>query len=111
MIVGKNKDGNVKYMGGNPEGKQIDLRIQIKNLEAALLLFTFQESTCVSICRDRLIVDGDLHTACALVRILNIVEIYLLPKIIAKLAVKRYRSPHFKHINRIQIYLRAILGY
>lgn len=111
MIVGKDKDGNIKYMGGTPEGKNIDLRISIKHLEAALLLFTFQEGTCLSIARDRLIVAGDLRAACAFVRILNIVEAYLLPKFLARLAVKRYQSPHSKHINRIWIYFRAILGY
>ena len=111
MIVGKDKNGKVQYMGGKPEGKDIDLSMQIKNLEAALLLFTFQESTCLAISRDRVVVAGDLRAACAFVRILNIVETYLLPKIIAKLAVKRYQSPHFKYINRIRIYLRTILGY
>ncbi len=111
MIVGNDKDGNVSYIGRNPEGKHIDLSVQIKNLEVAFLLFTFQESTCLSICRDRMIVAGDLGTACAFVRILNIVEAYLLPKFIAKLVVKRYQSPHSKHINRLRIYLRTILGY
>ena len=100
----------MKYLGRNPVGKQIDLRIQIKHLEAAFLLFTFQESTCIAQCRDRMIVTGDLRTACAFVRILNIVETYLLPKFIAKLAVKRYQAPEFKYINRVRIYLRSIVG-
>jgi hypothetical protein len=111
MIVGKDKDGNVKYMGRNPEKKNINLGIHIKHLEAALLLFTFQESTCLSISRDRLIVAGDLREACAFVQILNIVEAYLLPKFLARLAVKRYQSPYSKHSNRFRIYLRTILGY
>ena len=110
MIVRKDKNGKVKYLGGNPVGKQIDLSIQIKHLEAAFLLFTFQESTCMAQCRDRMIVAGDLRTACAFVRILNIVEVYLLPKFIAKLAVKRYQAPESKYINRFRIYLWAIVG-
>jgi hypothetical protein len=111
MIVGKDKNDKVQYMGGKPEGKDIDLSMQIKNLEAALLLFTFQESTCLAISRDRIVVAGDLRAACAFVRILNIVETYLLPKFLARLVVKRYQSPPSKHINRFRIYFRTILGY
>jgi hypothetical protein len=111
MIVGKDHNGKVQYLGSKPEGKQIDLSIQIKHLEAAFLLFTFQESTCIAQTRNRMIVGGDLRTACAFVRILNIVETYLLPKIIAQLAVKRYQSLPSKQIRRVRIYLRTILGY
>lgn len=111
MIVGKNQNGKVKYLGGSLQKHQpIDLSIQIKHLEAAFLLFTFQESTCIAQARDRMIVAGDVQAACTFVRILNIVEIYLLPKFLAKFAVKRYQSPHGKQINRIWIYLRTILG-
>jgi len=112
MLVGKDISGCVKYMGQNPKGKKIHVDMTIKNLEAAILLFTFQESTAMSSCHDRLSVDGDIPSACAVVRVLDLVEIYLLPKIIAKLAVKRYQNWSWdrKILNRAQIYLRAILG-
>jgi len=58
MIVGKNEKGRVKYMGWNPAKKRVDLHMRIKNIEAAFLLFTFQESTAVANARDRLIIDG-----------------------------------------------------
>ena len=72
MIVGKSKRGIVHYMGWDPAGKNITLNMKIKNIEAAILLFTFQESTAVATCRDRLIVDGEVsprvrrgpHTGC-----------------------------------------------
>jgi hypothetical protein len=113
MIVGKNRRGKVKYLGWNPKGRLIDLQMKIKSLEAAILMFTFQESTAVANARVRMIVDGEVPPACAIVRVLDIVEVYLLAKIIAKLAVKRYPVWSFgrKWIGRTRIYVRAVLGY
>ncbi|MCX5853379.1 MAG: hypothetical protein NTZ24_02125 [Deltaproteobacteria bacterium] len=113
MIVGKTKKGIVQYIGWDAEGRDIDLKMKIKNIEAAMLLFTFQESTALATARNRLIVDGEVPHACAVVRILDIVEVYLLPKIIAKLAVKRYPvwSPGRKYGGRVIVYIRTILGF
>lgn len=113
MIVRKTKKGIVQYIGWDPTDQKIDLTMNIKNIEAAWLLFTFQESTAVSTARNRLIVDGEIPHACAVVRILDIVEVYLLPKLIARLAVKRYPvwPPSRKYLGRIWIYIRTILGF
>jgi hypothetical protein len=113
MIVGKDQRGFVRYRGWDPEGEKIDLQMKIKNIEAAMLIFTFQESTALATARDRLIVDGEVAHACAIVRILDIVEVYLLPKIIAKLAVKRYPGWSFgrKYFGRVLIYVRTIFGF
>jgi len=113
MIVGKDKRGDVRYLGWDPEGKSLDLKMKIKNIEAAILLFTFQESTAVASARNRMIVDGEVPLACAVVRILDAVEVYLLPKIIARLAVKRYPlwSPGRKYLGRTWIYIRTVLGF
>jgi hypothetical protein len=113
MIVGKGEEGQVRYRGWRLAGQRIDLQMKIKNLEGALLMFTFQESTAVATARNRLIVDGEVPAACAIVRILDRVEVYLLPKIIAKLAVKRYPDwPWEEKVgNRIRIYAGAILGF
>ncbi len=113
MVVGKTRKGIVQYIGWNVEGRKIDLKMKIKNIEAAMLLFTFQESTAIATARNRLIVDGEVPHACSVVRILDIVEVYLLPKIIAKLAVKRYPvwSPGRKYAGRVMVYLRTILGF
>lgn len=87
--------------------------MKIKNIEAALLLFTFQESTTLATARNRLVVDGDVAHACAVMRILDIVEVYLLPKIIAKLAVKRYSGWSFrrKYLGRVLVYVRSIFSF
>lgn len=113
MIVGKDEDGRVRYRGWRPAGRRLDLRMKIKNLEGALLMFTFQESTATATARDRLIVDGEVPAARAVVRILDRVEVYLLPKIVAKLAVKRYPDWPWqeKIANRLRIYAGAILGF
>jgi len=113
MIVGKNAKGYPKYGGWKPGGTRIDLKIRIKNIEAAMLLFSFRESTAVATARNRLIVDGDVPSACAVIRMLDIVEVYLLPRMIAKLAVKRYPdwTPWRKYMGRVRIYFRALLGY
>ncbi|MGA3206326.1 MAG: hypothetical protein ABSE05_00705 [Syntrophales bacterium] len=113
MIVEKDKRGLARYRGWNSEGKKIDLDMKIKNIEAAMLIFTFQESTALATARDRLVVDGEVAHACAIVRILDIVEVYLLPKIIAKLAVKRYPGWSFrrKYLGRVLIYVRTIFGF
>ena len=72
-----------------------------KNIENAVLVFTFQEGTSIASCRNRIIVSGDIPDACAVVRILDIVETLLLPKCIAKLAVKRYpRLGVFRQTHR-----------
>ncbi|MBP9044341.1 MAG: hypothetical protein KBG49_12715 [Spirochaetes bacterium] len=112
MIVGKDKNGKVKYMGWNPAGKKITLDMKIKNIEAAMLMFTFQESTCVASAHNRLAVSGNVPDTMAFIRILNIVETYLLPKVITSLAVKRYpkwsqMNPLRKHLGRILIYIRT----
>jgi hypothetical protein len=112
MIIGK-REGRIKYLGWNPAGIKIDLTMKIKHLEAAILMFTFQESTAAATTRNRLIVDGEVPPACAVVRVLDIVEVYLLPKFIARLAVKRYPTWTWtrKLIGRTRIYFRAVAGY
>ncbi len=113
MVMEKSAKGRIKYLGSKPGGKPLHLQIMIKSLEAAILLFTFQESTAVASARDRLVVLGELPMACTVVRVLDMVEVLLLPKMIARLAVKRYPSwpPLRKHVGRLMVYLRAVTGF
>ena len=113
MVVGKEK-GKVKYLGWNPDVKKLDLRLGVKGIEAAILMFTFQESTAIATSRNRLIISGELPYAMAFMRILDIVETYLLPKFIVKLAVKRYPTQWSfgrKYGGRVCVYTRALLGF
>ncbi|OQY45344.1 MAG: hypothetical protein B6240_08940, partial [Desulfobacteraceae bacterium 4572_87] len=113
MVMEKTAAGRVKYVGSKPGGKPLDLKMKIKHLEGAILLFTFQESTAIAVARDRMVVEGDVPRACTVVRILDMVEVLLLPRIVASLAVKRYPvwSPFRKHLGRCMVYVRAVLGF
>lgn len=116
MYVGKTAKGKVKYYGRKmKDGRKPDLDMLIKNVDGAVLMFTFQESTAAASCANRLVLSGNIPTACAVVRILNFVEVYLLPKCIASLAVKRYpkwseMNPFRKHFGRVAVYLLTVLG-
>ena len=107
MALRKESAGSVKKIKAT--GKE-DLRVLIKNLEAAFLLFSFQESTCVSQARNRLVAEGPIPETCTFVRILNRIEILLLPRFIAERAVKRYVRPKGLIGKRILLYLRILFG-
>lgn len=112
MIVGK-ENGTVKYLGSDPKSRHQQIRLVIKNLDAAFLILSFQESTCSASARSRLMIDGETPYALSVVRILDIVEVYLLPKLIASLAVKRYPTwwpLGRKYGGRVGVYTRTVLG-
>jgi hypothetical protein len=112
MVVGKEK-GRVKYFGGNLNVRPVQLRLVIKSVDAAFLILSFQESTTLATSRNRLMTDGEIPYALSIIRALDIVEVYLLPKIIASLAVKRYPSWWSfgrKLRGRIGVYTRTVLG-
>ena len=74
-----------------PQGTQKpDLTITFKHLHHAFLVFSFQESTAQAFANDRMVADGDVSHAIRLVRCLNKMESIILPKQIAKRAVKEY---------------------
>jgi aldehyde:ferredoxin oxidoreductase len=112
LVVSKDPEGHPRHLGGVFDGMAVDLDLQIKNTAAAILLFTFQESTAVSFAHQRILVDGDLAAAMNVVRILERVEILLLPRLIARLAVKRLptgkASPGL--FKRLWLYARTITG-
>lgn len=74
------------------QAQKADLVIKFKHMSLAFLVLTFQESTAISFARDRMVADGDISDAIRFVRCLNRLEVLILPKIIAKLAVKDYPS-------------------
>lgn len=116
MLVRRIKNGKVKYMGSRlKHGMEPSLSMKVKNIESAFRMFIFSESTAVAAARNRLVVEGDLKYAMAMVRVMNLLEVYLLPKPVAKLGVKRYPhwsqlSPWRKYTGRLMIYLRLITG-
>jgi len=113
MVVGKDETGKVRYLGSNKEKQPVQLEMGLKSMGNLFSLFTFQESTPTANARDRLYVSGDLPQACAAVRILDIVQVYLLPKPVAKLAVKRYPCWSLKRhiLDRTIILIRTVTGF
>lgn len=111
MTVAKEAGGSIRYRGDTAQGA-IDLRIQVKHMEAAFLLFSFQESTAAAVCRNRLSVDGDIDAACTVVRILDRVQALLLPRFLARRAVKRCPAwpAAEKWMRRIRLYAGILTG-
>ncbi len=111
MVIQKKAGGKVRYLGQG-KGVDIDLNLTIKHLQAFFMIFSFQESTATANARARLFVDGGVPEACAVVRVLDIVQVYLLPKVIAKLAVKRYPVWSWRRhiLGRSVVYLRTVTG-
>lgn len=112
MVVGKNAAGRLAYLGSDVRKRHVDLKMTFKHIDAAMLRFTFQESTATAVARDRLSVDGDIPGACSVVRMLDMVEVFLLPKLVAERTVHRYPrwSPLRKFGGRILIFVRALVG-
>ncbi|OHD72432.1 MAG: hypothetical protein A2W19_13895 [Spirochaetes bacterium RBG_16_49_21] len=111
MIMGKDKKGKFRYQGSDPRGKKINLSMAFTSLEAAMMVFTFRESLCTGYAHSRFVVEGDLPFAQSIMRIMDLTAVFLLPKIVAKLVVKRYpkwseMSPLRKYLNRVLVYLR-----
>lgn len=113
MVVQKDEMGRVRYLGAKVKDRVVDLSMTLKSMDALFLLFSFQESTPVSNARGRLFVEGEVPHACAVVRILDIVQVYLLPKFIAKLAIKRYPRWSLKRhiVDRTWVNVRTLIGY
>ena len=73
-------------------GSETDLDVLLKSIDAAWLMFTFQESTCMSEASSRLIARGELPNVCTFIRLMDKVEILLLPSFIARRAVKKWEK-------------------
>jgi hypothetical protein len=112
LVVGKDPEGRPRHLGGFAKGMDIDLDLQIKHTAAATLLFTFQESTAKSFAHDRILVAGSLGCAMNVVRILDRVETLLLPRPIARLAVKRVPTGKTAPgiFKRFWLYIRTVAG-
>ncbi len=80
--------------------QRVDLGICFKHMTHAFLVFSFQESTAQAFAHDRMYVTGDISLAIRLVRCLTRMEALILPKMVARLAVKRY--PEMSFIDKWQ---------
>ncbi|MBQ0831058.1 hypothetical protein [Marinobacter sp.] len=109
LIVEHIGEGRFHYHG-NSAPRPVDVSIQFKHLTHAFLVLSFQEKTSVAFAHDRMLVDGDVSYAVRMTRVLNRLESFILPKIVAKRAVKEYPANlHLpeKLISAAQIYLKV----
>lgn len=109
LVVRKLADGKLQYVGErSPQSP--DLSIKFKHIAHAFLVLSFQEKTSEAFANDRMLVDGDLGHALRMTRILNRLEAYILPKLLAERAVKDYpedlKLPN-KLIQGARIYLKV----
>ena len=113
MVMGKDTTGQVRYLGSSIKNIPIQLQLMFKSLSCMFLVFTFQENTPTANARDRLFVKGAVPQACAVLRIMDIIQVLLLPKPLAKLAVKRYPAWSLaRHtLVRAQVLFRAAAGF
>ncbi|MBN7769311.1 hypothetical protein KUV44_02480 [Marinobacter daepoensis] len=109
LIVEHTGDGRLHFHGDQAP-RPVDLSIQFKHIAHAFLVLSFQEKTSVAFANDRMLVDGDISYAVRMTRVLNRLESFILPKLVAERAVKEYpanlKLPE-KLINAARIYLKV----
>lgn len=109
LVVEHMGEGRLQYHGGSAP-HPVDVSIQFKHLTHAFLVLSFQEKTAVAFANDRMLVNGDVSYAVRMTRILNRLESFILPRMIAERAVKEYpENLHLpkKLISAAQIYLKV----
>jgi len=68
------------------------LAFEFKHLAHAFLVLSFQESTPQAFANDRLAIDGEFPSAMKVLRCLNRMQAVVLPKFVARRALKSYPS-------------------
>jgi len=82
-------EGRLRPVSAVPQGAPL-AAFEFKHIEHAFLAMTFQESTPQSFANDRMVFEGDIAMAMKFVRCLTRMETLILPKVVARLAVKTY---------------------
>ena len=88
-----------------------DMEIRFKHLQHAWLLYTFQENTPIAFARNRIVLDGEIAHAVVFNRCLARLLTLILPRLVARRAVKRYPviALREKLLLAASIYLRLPL--
>ena len=100
----------LSYLGVH-DAYAADMEIMFKHLQHAWLLYTFQEDTPTAFARNRILLDGEVSHATVFNRCLSRLMILILPRLLAKRAVKRYPDIALQEKLRLgaAIYLRIPL--
>lgn len=99
------KQNNRFILLKNENLEKIDLVINFKNVSSAYDILTGKNSIHQAYCENRLIVQGDIHLAMPLVRVLYMVEAYLFPNFISK---KILKSTPKLTVNKLRVYASLI---
>ncbi|MDY6814943.1 MAG: hypothetical protein SV598_03550 [Pseudomonadota bacterium] len=113
LIVEHTGDGHFHYHGQSAP-RPVDLSIQFKHIAHAFLVLSFQEKTAEAFANDRMLLDGDVSYAVRMTRVLNRLEAFILPKLVAERAVKEYPDNlHLpeKLISAARIYLKVATNF
>jgi hypothetical protein len=104
------KDGQLRLQSLD-KTEPLHLSFDFKHCTHAFLVLGFIEGTATSFARDRMSVDGNLGAGMKIVRCLNRMEAIVLPKFIARRAIKAYPEIGFgeKLMAAARIYLRLLI--
>lgn len=109
LIIEHTGQGRFRYHGSTAP-RAVDLSIQFKHMVHAFMVLSFQEKTSVAFANDRMLVDGDISQAIRMTRVLNRLETFILPRLVAERAVKEYPANlHLpeKFFSAARIYLKV----
>jgi len=108
LVVEHTGNGYFRFHGDQAPGP-VTLSVRFKHIAHAFLVLSFQEKTAEAFANDRMLVDGDISQAVRMTRILNRLESFILPQLLARRALKEYpqelRLPG-KLIGATRIWLR-----
>lgn len=106
----RKQDGQLRLQSLAATGAP-QLSFDFKHFTHAFLVLGFIEGTATSFARDRMSVDGNLGAGMKIVRCLNRMEAVVLPKFIARRAVKAYPRIGLgeKLMAAARIYLRLLV--
>ena len=101
---------DLAYLGPRLAG-EADMEIVFKHLQHAWLLYTFQENTPIAFARNRIVLDGEIAHAVVFNRCLSRLLTLILPRLVARRAVKRYPAIALREklLVAATIYLRLPL--
>ena len=84
MTVRRMPDLSLKYLGSQFPNDEADVTIYINEVESAFKMFTGQLGSDVAYARHSISAKGDLSYTVSVVRVINVVEAYLFPRLISR---------------------------
>lgn len=111
LAVKRQPDQSLRYLGTKFPADQADVAIHINDVESAFKMFTGQLGSDVAYARHAISAKGDLSYTVSVVRVINVVETYLFPRVISsKLMKETPPIPGWRlHLLRLKTYTLGVL--